>query len=92
VDNSSDEVVPTQPLKFRGRPRIVSELLDLREIRQRFGLDHRRIYAWVGAGLLHAVQVGGDGRVYYPAWELEDLVKNLPTGDYPGQSEFERVA
>jgi len=47
-------------------PKATAELLTLRDVRQRFDVHYRQIYAWVEEGRLHAVQVGGRGRIYYP--------------------------
>ena len=65
----------TSALEFRKGPRSgeVSRLLNLREAMRYFGLTDYQIYAAVHRGLLHAVQVGGRGRIYYPEWELVSL-------------------
>ena len=60
-------------------PKRLFELLTLREIEQRFGLHFKLVYAMAEAGLLHAVQVGGKGRIYYPEWELRELLERSPS-------------
>lgn len=58
-------------------PKATAELLTLREVRSRFGVHYKQVYAWVAEGKLHAVQVGGKGRIYYPEWELKVLAEAL---------------
>lgn len=65
------------PLSRAKAPQEFSEVLTLRGARERFGLDHRQIYAWVEEGKLHAIQPGGEGRVWYPEWELHALVQSM---------------
>ena len=48
----------------------MSRLLNLREAERELGLSAYQIYSAVERGLLHAVQVNGRGRIYYPEWEL----------------------
>ena len=55
----------------------LSRVMNLREARLEFGLDHRAIYAAVERGQIHAFKVGGTGRIYYPEWELRELANLL---------------
>lgn len=74
------------------RPQVVSEVLTGREVRQRFGLDHRWLYQQAHLGLLHPIQVGGKGRIYWPEWEVRELVKALDTATKAEQLELELTA
>lgn len=51
--------------------------MNLREAQTELGLSVYAIYGAVQRGELHAVQVGGRGRIYYPEWELRTLARNL---------------
>lgn len=77
--NYSAEVGTGQLVALRNAesPKATAELLTLREAQKRFEVNHRQIYAWVTEGRLHAVQVGGKGRILYPEWELRELVHSL---------------
>lgn len=60
--------------QWPSRPRVINELLNLREAAERFGLSHYVIYRAAEEGRLHAVRLGDQGRIYYPAWELKALL------------------
>jgi hypothetical protein len=53
------------------RPNTLSELLTAQEACRRYGIRTQRLYALAELGLLHPVQP--NGRILYPAWELEAL-------------------
>lgn len=78
-DKSNRKTITAQvvPLRDAESPKATAELLTLREARERFGIHYKQVYAWVAEGVLHAVQVGGKGRIYYPDWELEVLARSL---------------
>jgi hypothetical protein len=80
-ENNNRKVSPRQALIREARaPRLVSELLTLREACERFpGLHFKQIYVWAEAGILHPVKP--QGRTLYPEWELAEAVRKL-TGPY----------
>jgi predicted DNA-binding transcriptional regulator AlpA len=54
-------------------PDEIGRLLNLRQIEHEFGLSDYQVYRAVREGRLHALQVGGKGRVYYAEWEVRSL-------------------
>jgi hypothetical protein len=58
-------------------PEKCYDLLDLRQAKERFGLNYWQIYAAAQRGELHPVKLGGKGRRRYPEWELEALAAIL---------------
>lgn len=82
LQNSNTKVLKSDRTSFLdGRkgpePETVYRLLNLRQANQEFGLSDYHIYRAVHAGLLHAVQVGGKGRIYYAEWELKTLADRV---------------
>ena len=73
MQHSTQESITSQERKRGERPRVVSELLTLREACKRFDLYPEKIYAWVHAGQVHPVQP--NGRILYPEWEIAHCVK-----------------
>ncbi len=76
MQHSTQESITSQDRKRGERPRLVSELLTLREACRRFDLYPEKIYAWAEAGLLHPVKP--NGRTLYPEWEIRALVLTPP--------------
>lgn len=79
------------PLNASRRPNVAYLPLTLRQIEERFeGAYDRAVYAAVADGLLHPVQLGGKGRIYYLEWELERVFsRRNPNGSDPGGKENE---
>jgi len=75
--NSNRKVTRRQgPIAAARAPKVVSELLTLREACARDErLYPQLIWMWASEGLLHPVRP--HGRVLYPEWELSELVKRL---------------